>query len=229
MTDEQWSVLTRWLKVPNVARQPIENELDIYSRFAYATATPPSETRQNLERATQLASRLLEVIEGFGPEEHRALAESIESAAISDISALPIAPEVQLLVDRPRKDRDDQMWIVPAPAPIVGLTPRLDAVKLLADQHAQLTALRNRMATAAAKIGRGKTGSDPGNVRALLKRVSEIIETHMGKPLSKGKREFDFAGALCNLADPQISPSSIKTAIENLAPKLASEKSANSG
>jgi hypothetical protein len=53
MTDEQWSVLTRWLKVPNVARQPIENELDIYSRFAYATATPPSETRQNLERATQ--------------------------------------------------------------------------------------------------------------------------------------------------------------------------------
>src|SRR6476660_325006 len=102
MTDEQWSTLTYRLKVPDAARKPIENELDIYSRFGDATASPPSETRHNLERAAQLASKLLKFIEGFGPEEHRALAESVESVAISDISALRITPEVQMLVERPR-------------------------------------------------------------------------------------------------------------------------------
>jgi hypothetical protein len=91
MTDEQWSTLTYRLKMPDAARKPIENELDIYSRFADATASPPSETRQNLERAAQLVSKLLEVIEDFGTEEHRALAESVESVAIADISALPMA------------------------------------------------------------------------------------------------------------------------------------------
>jgi hypothetical protein len=231
MNDVQWSTLTYRLKVPDDARKSIENELDIYSRFAEATASPPSETRQNLERAAQLASKLLEVIEDFGPEEHRALAESVESVAISDISALPIAPEVQLLVDRPRKNRNlDQMSIVPMRAPLVGVTPRLDTFKLLADQHAQLTALRDRMATAAAKIGSGKTGSDASNARALVKRVSEIIETYTGTPLNKGKAGLDFAEKLGRLADPPISPNSIKGAIETLkAKKLAAEKSASSG
>jgi hypothetical protein len=228
MTDEQWSAVSRRLKVPDAAREQIENELDLYRRFACATASPPSETRKNLEQAVALASTLLEVIEGFGPDEHRALVESVESVTLSDISALPIAPEVQLLVDRPRKDLDP-MWIVPARASAVGITPRIDALKLLVDQHARLTAPRDRMATAAAKIGRGKTGSDPRNVRALLKRVSEIVETHIGRPLSKGKREFDFAVALCKLADPQISTNSIKGAIEDLEPKLPAENSAKSG
>jgi hypothetical protein len=79
MIDEQWSTLTYRLEVPAAARKPIENELDLYRRFADATASPPSETRKNLERAAELASKLLEVIKDFGPEEHRALAESVES------------------------------------------------------------------------------------------------------------------------------------------------------
>ena len=88
-------------------------------------------------------------MEAFGPEQHRALAEGVEGVALSDISALPITPDVQLLFDRPRNDRDlDQMWIVPSRAPTVvfGVTPRLDALKLLVDQHAQLTALRGPIA-----------------------------------------------------------------------------------
>lgn len=64
--------------MPDAARKPIENELDLYRRFADATAAPPSETRKNLERAAELASKLLEVIEDFGPEEHRALAACSE-------------------------------------------------------------------------------------------------------------------------------------------------------
>jgi hypothetical protein len=142
MTDEQWSTLTSRLKVPDAARKPIENELDLYCRFADATASPPSETRKNLERAAELASKLLEVIEDFGPEEHRALAESVETIALSDIRALPIAPNVQLLLDRPREDRAlDSMWIVPARAPVAGVTPRIDALKLLIEQQ---PALRRR-------------------------------------------------------------------------------------
>jgi hypothetical protein len=207
MTDEQWATLTWRLKVPDAARKPIENELDLYRRFADATASPPSETRDNLERAAHLVIKLLEVIEAFGPEEHRALAESVDSVALS------------------------KMWIVPARArAVVGVTPRIDALQLLVDQHAQLTALRDRVATAAAKIGRGKTGSDASNARALVNRVSEIVQTYTETPLNKGKPELDFAEKLGKLADPPISANSIKGAIETLEPKkLAAKSSANSG
>jgi hypothetical protein len=55
MTDEQWSTLTAWLKVPAPARAPIENELDLYRRSADAAISPPSETRKNLERVAEVA------------------------------------------------------------------------------------------------------------------------------------------------------------------------------
>src|SRR5579859_3089837 len=77
MTDEQWSTLTAWLKVPAAARVPIENELDLYSRVAAAGTGPrPSEVRSKLEHAAKLASELLEAIEELGPEEHDALCAS---------------------------------------------------------------------------------------------------------------------------------------------------------
>jgi hypothetical protein len=215
MTDEQWSTLTAWLKVPAPARAPIENELDLHRRSADAATSPPSETRKNLERVAEVADKLLGLIEGFGPDEHCALVERDESAALSRLSASLTAPE----------------GVVPTRATVVGgSTPRLDALKLLVEQHAQLTVLRDRMATAAAKVGRGKTGSDATNTRALVRRVSEIIETHTGTPLNKGKRGLDFAEKLGKLADPPIGANSIKGAVETLEPKkLAAENSANSG
>jgi hypothetical protein len=176
MTNEDWSDLTRWLILPDNARQPIENELDLYHRSAESAASPPSETKQNLEHAADTADRLLGLIEGFGPDEHYALVESGE-----------------------------------------GATPRLDALKLLVDKHAQLTALRDRMTNAAAKLGRGKTGSDASNVRALVKRVSKIIETHTGKPLSKRGADLKFAEELCKVADPPIKFFSLKGAIEKIS------------
>jgi hypothetical protein len=69
------SNLARWLKLPDAARQPIENELDLYRRFAESAAPPPSETRKNLEHAASAADNLLELIEGFGPDEHSAFVE----------------------------------------------------------------------------------------------------------------------------------------------------------
>jgi hypothetical protein len=102
MTDEQWSDLTYRLKLPDVARGPIENELDLYRRVADSAASPPSETRENLERAANTADRLLGLIEGFGPDEHYAFVEQDE-----------------------------------------GASPRLDALKLLSEQHAQITAIRD--------------------------------------------------------------------------------------
>jgi hypothetical protein len=215
MTDEQWSTLTKWLKVPAAARAPIENELDLYRRAADAATSPPSETRKNLERAAEVADKLLGLIEGFGPDEHCALAERGESVALSHLSASLAAPE----------------GVAPTRVAVVGgSAPRLDALKLMVEQHAQLSALRDRMATAAAKVGRGKTGGDASNTRALVKRVSEIVETYAGTPLNKGKRELDFAEELGKLADPPISANSIKGAIETLAQKkLSAENSANSG
>jgi hypothetical protein len=224
MTNEDWSDLTRWLKLPDTARQPIENELDLYRRCAESVALPPSETRDNLERAAELASQLLKVIERLGPDEHRALVGGADnSVALSslDLDVPIIAAEVQTLIDRPRKNQDvDALYAVPVRAALaVATTPRLDALKHLADHRIQLAALRDRMKNAAAKLGRGKTGSDASNVRALAKRVSEIVETHTGKPLSKVGADLKFAEKLCKLAEPPISFFSMRGAIENLAPK----------
>jgi hypothetical protein len=173
MTDEEWGDLTRYRRLPSEARKPIEAELDTYSRFATALAPPPNETKGNLERAAVLASNLLKFIDGFGPDEHRALVE------------------------------------------FVGATPRRDALDLLADQRAQVTRLRDWMVIAAARIEKGKTGSDAGNLRAFLKRVGKIVEGHTGAPLSKSKPDLDFAKNLGKLADPQFSIYSAKGAIES--------------
>jgi hypothetical protein len=208
MKDEQWFTLTARLEVPAKARAAIENELDLYARVAaVGTAPRPNEVRGKLAHAAKLAADLLEAIEEFGLEEHDALCANRPV----DIEAASEAAELAVLVGHP------------------GATPRLDALKLLAEQHAQLIAIRDSMTTAAATVARGKT-RDASNVRALVRRVSEIIETHAGKSLSKGKREFDFALELCKLADPDISLGSVKGAIESLtAKKLACENSANSG
>jgi hypothetical protein len=235
MTNEDWSDLTRWLKLPDTARLPIENELDLYRRCADSVAPPPSETRGNLERAAELASHLLEVIERFGPNEYRALVGCCtdNSVTLSNLDVeVPLAAEVQTLIDRPRENQDvDAFYAVPARAAlVVTTTPRLDALNQLADSRIQLAALRDRMTYAAATLKRGKTGSDASNARALVKRVSEIVETCTGTPLSKGKPELYFAERLGRLADPPISANSIKGAIETLEPKkLAAEKSANYG
>ena len=63
------------------------------------------------------------------------------------------------------------------------------------------------MATAGTKLGKGKTGSGATNTRALVRRVSETIETHTGTPLKQGKRELDFSQKLGKLADPPIGAS----------------------
>jgi hypothetical protein len=72
------------------------------------------------------------------------------------------------------------------------------------------------MLMAATKIGEGKTGKDAGNVRAFVRRVSQIIEAHTGEPLSRGKRQLDFAEKLGGLAEPTIDLGSITEAIRNL-------------
>jgi hypothetical protein len=84
----------------------------------------------------EVADKLLGLIEGFGPDEHCALVERDQSATLSHLGASLTAPEGG----------------APTRATVVGgSTPRLDALKLLVEQHAQLTVLRDRMATAAAK------------------------------------------------------------------------------
>lgn len=209
MTDEQWADLTYWLKLPATARVPIENELDLFARVAAAAGPVPAETRKKLERAAGLAVDLLRAIEEFGPEEHEALSAS--RPATVDL-AHDASAKLARLVGHPRA------------------TPRFDARKLLVEQHAHLTAFRDRMAAAARSVAKGKSGSDASNVRALVRRVSEVIEARTGKTLGKGKPASDFTRKLCALADPTIKEGTIKGAIESLtSEKLASENSANSG
>ena len=97
-------------------------------------------------------------------------------------------------------------------------------------RHAHLTALYDRFRIAAETFAiKGKSGSDPSDVRELLTRVSKIVETHTGKPLSKGKAETEFARTFCKLADPQIGPGTIKLALENLRARNVGENSSNPG
>jgi hypothetical protein len=106
-----------------------------------------------------------------------------------------------------------------------GQNPARSASVAMVYHHAHLTALYDRFRIAAKTFAiKGKSGSDPSDVRALLKRVSDIVETHTGKALSKGKPETDFAREFCKLADPQIGSGSIKLALENLRARIAAEK-----
>lgn len=209
MTDEQWTSLTARLKLPPETRAPIENELDLYARFAVGAGPAPAETRKKLERVAALAGDLLKAIEEFGPGEHEALSAS--HPVIVDLTRDPPA-KLARLVGHPRG------------------TPRFEARKLLVEQQTRLTALRDRVAAAATSVAKGKPGSDASNVRALIRRVSEVVETRTGKSLGKGKPEFDFTRKLCALADPTIKEGTIKGAIEDLtSKKLAPENSANFG
>jgi hypothetical protein len=228
MTDKDWAKLTLHLRLPAETRKPIEAELDLYSRFAAATASPPSKTKKKLEHAAGLTSELLRVIERFGPDEYHALVECTDkSVALSDMD-VALAAKVNAFADRPHENQHaDAIYAMLARAAFVAVTPRLDSLKLLADQRVQLAALRDRMMRAAVRIDRGK--KDAGNARALVKRVSHIIEAQTGSPLSKAKPELHFACVLGSLARPTIGPGSIKEAIENLEPKLASENLPNPG
>lgn len=227
MTDQEWAELTLYRKLPAEVRKPIEAELDLYRRFANAMTPPPSETKENLEHAAELASRLLKVIERFGPDEQRALVPRSDSVALSDLEAMCAVPKsvitstpgLVILLD-PAGEHDV------APASLVTNTTRLDALKRLTEHRLRLTALLDEMMRAAASIERGKR--DASNVRALVKRVSEILEPH-GGPLTKAKPNLRFAEQLGKLADPKIGRGSMKEAIESLEPELAPESPDNPG
>jgi hypothetical protein len=210
MTDEQWSGLTRHLRLPDTARMPIARELDWYRRLAdlaaFAGAGPdprPSEIRQKLERGASLAGELLDILESLGTLGYHALIDPAVSEACLAIAdqreALLGDSSTLLLSDGLERPEEEEPNIV------------------LLLHHAHLTALHDRFSVAAEKFGvKGKPGHDPTDVRALLKRVSDIIQSHTGKPLSKGKRETHFAHKFCELADPEIGPGTIKLALENL-------------
>jgi hypothetical protein len=88
---------------------------------------------------------------------------------------------------------------------------------LMMNHHAHLTGLYDRFSSAAKTFTvKGKPGKNSSPVRELVRRISKIVEIHTGKPLSKGKRQIDFAQKFCKLADPDIGPGSIKLAIETL-------------
>ena len=69
MTNEQWSDVTRYLKLPETARKPLEEQLEGYQSrellFEVAGAEPdlrPSDVKKKLERAASLAGELLDIL-----------------------------------------------------------------------------------------------------------------------------------------------------------------------
>jgi hypothetical protein len=228
MTNEQWSDVTRYLKLPDAARKPLEEQIasyrsrDIFSEFG-SGAEPdprPSDVKKKLERAASLAGELLDILEGVKTLGYDVLISPAVSEACFDVAK-----------------RREALWgnsstlifYPPLECPEGESADRSASIAMI-HHHAHLTALYDRFSIAAETFAiKGKPGSDPSDVRALLKRVSEIVETHTGKALSKGKPETDFARKFCELADPQIGPGAIKLALENLRARIAAKKSSNPG
>lgn len=227
MTNEEWSRLTRHLKVPGAAREALEKQIQGYqsrnmlSEINGAEPDPrPSDVKKKLERGAALAGELLDILEDVKTLGYRALldpavSEDCLAAARQREAAWGNSSTMLLKTQLARPERQ---------------SPLMSASVAMIYHHAHLTALCDRFRIAAETFAiKGKSGSDPSDVRALLKRVSEIVETHTGKALSKGKPETDFAREFCKLADPQIGPGAIKLALENLRARIAGENSSNSG
>jgi len=221
MTNEQWSNLTHQLKLPDAARMPIEEELDLFQRRAmlveFAAAEPdprPSDVKQEFVRGASLAGELLDILESLKSTAYHALVDP----AISE-ACLAIA------------EQREALW---GNSSTMLLKPLLECPErqnlAMSQHHAHLTALYDRFTVAAKTFAiKGKPGKNPDRTRELINRVSKIVETHSGKPLSKGKRQTDFAHKFCKLADPRIGPGSIKLALENLESESSATSSVNSG
>jgi hypothetical protein len=220
MTNEQWSDVTRYLKLPETARKPLEEQLEGYQSrellFEVAGAEPdprPSDVKKKLERAASLAGELLDILEGITTLGYDALIDPAVSESCFDIAK-----------------RREALSGNSSTLFLNTLLEDVSASMAMIHHHAHLTALYDRFRISAETFAiKGKSGSDPSDVRELLKRVSEIVETHTGKPLSKGKAETDFAREFCKLADPQIGPGTIQLALENLRARIVAESSSNPG
>jgi hypothetical protein len=231
MTNEQWCDLTRWLKLPEAARSAIEAALNSHEMLTslkeFATGgakTRPSETKKKrpseakkkLQRSASLAGELLDILENL---------ESIAYDALID----PAVTEACVAIAKRREAVTGNSSIIVPRLENPEVQEFMRALHAMAHHHGHLTALHDRLTIAAETFAmKGKTGSDTTGIRNLLRRVSEIVETHTGKPLSKGKRELDFACKLGELAYPPIGRGSIKEAIENLEPGLARKRRAKS-
>lgn len=225
MTNEEWSRLTRQLKVPGAARESLEEQIQNYQSrnmlFEFAGAEPdprPSDVKKKLERGAALAGELLDILEGVKTLGYRVLID-------------PAVSKACLAAARQRQTawgNSSTMLLQTQLECPEGQSPVRSASVAMIYHHAHLTALYDRFRIAAETFAiKGKPGSDPSDVRALLKRVSKIVKTHTGKALSKGKRETDFAREFCKLADPKIGSGAIKLALENLRARIAAKKSSN--
>lgn len=210
-------------EVPGAARESLEKQIQNYrSRnmlFELTGAEPdprPSDVKRKLERGAALAGELLDILDDVKTLGYRVLLD-------------PAVSEACLAAARQRGNSITMLLQTELECP-EGQSPVRSASVAIIYHHAHLTALYDRFRIAAETFAiKGKSGSDPSDVRALLKRVSEIVETHTGKALSKGKPETDFAREFCKLTDPQIGSGAIKLALENLRARIAAEKSSNPG
>jgi hypothetical protein len=215
MTDAQWSQLTRHLKLPTAARDAIECELELYQSYAEFKAQarrqpPPHQAKKKLERAAQLAAKLLDIFDSLD-KVHAAydvlVDPTVSEACVSDESERPEGPWGHSMVRHP-----------PLKCP-EGKSPNEHAMALLCDHRAHLAALGDRFWNAATKfpaVKKHKERSYPSPVRNLIRAVNKIVRVHTGRPLSKQKPRLNFARCLGRIAYPRIGPGPIREAIENL-------------
>src|ERR1700682_2908352 len=179
MTNEQWSDVTRYLKLPDTARKPLEEQLESYrsrdilpsfANFAGAGAEPdprPSDVKKKLERAASLAGELLDILEGVKTLGFDALIDPAVSEASFEIAkgreALWGNSSTMLLQTQLEYPE--------------GQSPAISALIAVIHHHAHLPALYARLSIAAETFAiKGKSGRDPSDVRELLTRVSKIVE-----------------------------------------------------
>jgi hypothetical protein len=96
LSDQQWKKITEHLKLPDAARVDIEFAINAYVEPRLLWKPPPSSVRKKLKRTSAAASKLVELLEGFGRRELLELSEVGHGrkrldSAIAEVKAIKTA------------------------------------------------------------------------------------------------------------------------------------------
>jgi hypothetical protein len=75
LSDQQWKKITEHLKLPDAARADLESAISAYVEPRLLWKSPPSAVRKKLKRTSAAASKLVQLLEGFGRRELLELSE----------------------------------------------------------------------------------------------------------------------------------------------------------
>jgi hypothetical protein len=212
LPEQEWGAIRRVSGLPDSARESIEYVLGYYRAFQQSSAREPRarDTRKELLRIAKLAEKLITAMLGANSLHNPRVKPHMLAALMMPTARLAINADDVAAADRTAA-------LMSQLRQSFGTPTTRDALQSLYDRVLAVEQLRLWFENAARLLPAETSGAHKSaeNHRWLVRQLDTILVQHTGQHISGSKRIRRYVDSCFAVVDSNVSPSSIKYAIED--------------